>query len=139
MFRDYRSCQSAQRLQPEGAEVPPTIEPYPDAPKPVRLLFIGFNPPPGGGLWADDSDTLLETLRWVFVRLGWTHALGGRAFRDDFRTKGFYFIHTVKCFRQKSLPQGAAGQRLVRGSALRHLGSRQHLAAGAPAAPADRR
>ena len=120
-LRDYRQCQAAQDLQPYGAEWPPTILPYPPSPRPLRLLFIGVNPPPGGGFWADDDDVLLKKMHWIFTRLAWTKSTVALDFRAEFRERGFYLIHTVKCFRKQRLPTRGKG-RLIAGCAKAHLG-----------------
>jgi hypothetical protein len=118
VFRDYQHCPTACELP--GAEWPPTISPYPAASKPVRLLFVGVNPPPDGGFWADDNDTLLTKFQWIFTKLAWATGSGNADFRSAFLERGFYFIHTVKCYRQTKLPTRGKGA-LVRGCAKAHL------------------
>lgn len=88
---------------------------------PVRLLFIGVNPPPDGGLWVNDADPLLKKLLWVFRKLGWTSCRSPKQFRDDFRSNHFYFVHAVKCFNETKFPSGRAARYLIEVCSATHL------------------
>ena len=122
MFGNYSSCQDCRTLVPYGADYPPRVTPYPPPDRPVKLLFIGWNPPsPGGGFWAKDDDHLLGNLLWIFQQLGWSEATTPQLFRDKFREKGYYFIHAVKCFSEAKFPTGTAETRILRVCANTHL------------------
>ncbi|MBI2217446.1 MAG: hypothetical protein HYU51_09125 [Candidatus Rokubacteria bacterium] len=113
---DYRSCERSLGIP--GADTPPRLLPYPDPCRPVRLLFIGGNPPcPGGGFWSRDDDRLLRSLHAIFLDLEWATADSPAPFREEFRQHGFHFIHAVKCFSTPRHPSAA----LVRTCALAHL------------------
>lgn len=68
-----------------------------------------------------DDDHLLANLHWIFRELGWSTATGPAAFREDFRCRGFYFVHAVKCFSRAQFPSGSNGTQLLRGCATAHL------------------
>lgn len=117
---EYRNCPRAATLP--GADSPPRLMPYPDAIRPVRLLFIGWNPPvPYGGFWSRDDDRLLAAVHRIFRDLEWTETTTAAAFREEFRVRGFHFVHAVKCFSRARFPTGAPGMTLVRGCAEAHL------------------
>lgn len=88
----------------------------------MKLLFIGWNPPePFGGFWANDDDNLLLNLHWIMQRLGWSSVAEAGAFREEFRTKGFYFVHAVKCFSKAKFPTGTRGTNILKACAAQHL------------------
>ena len=121
-FGHYGDCRSCASLAALGAECPPTIRPYPPPPRPLKLLFIGWNPPsPSGGFWARDDDHLLANLSWICRELGWTRSTDAVEFRQQFRHRGLYFIHAVKCVTLARFPSGAARTRILEACARAHL------------------
>ena len=85
---------------------PPKLYKYPEIKSPVRLLFLGWNPPkPFGGFWSDDEDNLRRELHGILKELGRINASSpDKSFLDEFLEKGFYFIHTVKCWTEARFP-----------------------------------
>src|SRR5205823_13959981 len=124
-FGDSSACRRCRAVVPYGAECPPSIKPYPEVPtRPVRLLLIGWNPPRrGGGFWSlDGPDNLRDNLRSIFRRLGLTDTQTPQTFLEDFLTRGFFFIHAIKCFSRATLPGSAAARReLLRVCVEAHL------------------
>ena len=94
-------------IPPEGC-CPPELYKYPEVQSPVKLLFLGWNPPkPFGGFWSDDKDNLRRELHAILnsKELGLINASSpNKAFLDEFLEKGFYFIHTVKCWTDAKFP-----------------------------------
>ena len=71
-------------------------------------LVVGWNPPrPFGGFWAPEtSDNLRTELHWILNSLGAVEAVQpGEAFLDEFRRKGLFFIHAVKCWTRSRFPE----------------------------------
>lgn len=121
-FGQYGDCRSCAPLTPLGADCPPTTRPYPPPVRPLKLLFIGWNPPsPGGGFWVRDDDHLLANLGWICRELGWIRSTTAAEFRDEFRQSGLYFLHAVKCVSLAKFPSGAARTRIVETCARAHL------------------
>lgn len=85
---------------------PPKLYKYPAVKSPVRLLFLGWNPPrPFGGFWSDDRDNLRRDLHAILKELGQINAsFPDKTFLEEFLGKGFYFIHTVKCWTESKFP-----------------------------------
>ena len=90
---------------------PPELYKYPEVKSPVRLLFLGWNPPkPFGGFWSDKEDKLRRELHGILRDLGQINAsFPDKAFLDEFLEKGFYFIHTVKCWTEAKFPGFSRG------------------------------
>lgn len=118
-----------------GGSRPPQIHAYPSACPPVRLLFVGWNPPrPFGGFWVVEAgDTLRADLHWILSSLKGVEAPEPDAvFVDEFRRKGFFFVHAVKCWTQAKYPgfgrkakredRDRLGEPLLRACASMHLG-----------------
>ena len=85
---------------------PPELYKYPEVKSPVKLLFLGWNPPkPFGGFWSDDDDNLRSELHGILKELGQIKAVfPDQSFLDEFLEKGFYLIHTVKCWTETKFP-----------------------------------
>ena len=101
---------------------------------PVQLLFLGWNPPrPFAGFWvAEVGDTLRTDLHWILSSLKVIEAPKPDAvFADEFRGKGFFFVHAVKCWTQAKYPgfgrkakredRDRLGEPLLRACASMHL------------------
>ena len=91
---------------PEGCR-PPKLDKYPAVKPPVKLLFLGWNPPkPFGGFWSVKSeDNLRSELHAILKELGQINAsFPDKNFLEEFLGKGFYFIHTVKCWTESKFP-----------------------------------
>lgn len=122
MFGDYSQCERCRQLVEFGADSTPKLRPYPTPSLPVKLLFIGWNPPkPLGGFWENDDDHLLQNLKWIMNRLEWSMESEPRAFRNWFRTSGFYFIHAVKCYSNTEFPEGTPGTKIMHACVDEHL------------------
>lgn len=123
---------------PDGCR-PPELYKYPEIKPPVKLLFLGWNPPkPFGGFWSDDKDNLRRELHAILnsKELGQINALSpDESFLDEFLEKGFYFIHTVKCWIAAKFPgfgreatiKGGREKRKDVGIPLIHSCVRTHL------------
>ncbi len=85
---------------------PPELYKYPEVNPPVKLLFLGWNPPkPFGGFWSNDEDKLRRELHGILKELGQICTSSpDKAFLDEFLEKGFYLIHTVKCWTEAKFP-----------------------------------
>lgn len=86
---------------------PPRLYEYPKVSPPVKLLFLGWNPPkPFGGFWSiNNRDNLRGELHALLKKLGQIHSsISEKDFLDEFLAKGFYFIHTVKCWTEAKFP-----------------------------------
>lgn len=117
-----------------GGHRPPEIFAYPTPCHPVRLLFVGWNPPrPFGGFWAAEKpDTLRADIHWILRSLKVVEAsVPGAEFLDEFRSKGFFFVHAVKCWTLPKYPgfgrsakredRDRLGRPLLRACASMHL------------------
>ena len=98
---------------PEGCR-PPKLYKYPEGKPPVKLLFLGWNPPkPFGGFWSVKSeDNLRSELHAVLSskKLNQINAsFPDKTFLNEFLEKGFYFIHTVKCYTESKFPGFSRG------------------------------
>lgn len=129
----YR-CAADLRLVFPGGHRPPKIYAYPGACPPVRLLFVGWNPPkPFAGFWVPDiPDTLRADMHWILSSLKVVQTPEPDAgFLDEFRRKGFFFVHAVKCWTQAKFPgfgrghkkedRKLLGEPLLRACASTHL------------------
>ena len=103
----FYECMPIQQVSypPYGCR-PPKLYKYPEVKSPVKLLFLGWNPPkPFGGFWSDDEDNLRRELHGILKELGRINASSpDKSFLDEFLEKGFYFIHTVKCWTEARFP-----------------------------------
>ena len=93
-------------MPPDGCS-PPKLYKYPAVKPPVKLLFLGWNPPkPFGGFWSVEyEDNLRNELREILKNLGQINASSpDQSFLDEFLEKGFYFTHTVKCWTEAKFP-----------------------------------
>lgn len=92
---------------PDGC-LPPKLYKYPEVNYPVKLLFLGWNPPkPFGGFWSMKyDDSLRKNLHGILKELGQINAVSpNQSFLDEFLKKGFYFVHTViKCWNEAKFP-----------------------------------
>lgn len=87
---------------------PPNLYKYPAINHPIRLLFLGWNPPkPFGGFWSMKyDDSLRKNLHGILKELGQINAVSpNQSFLDEFLQNGFYFIHTVKCWTEAEFPK----------------------------------
>ena len=80
----------------KGIICPPQLD-YPSPPKPVEVLFVGWNPPGEKHFWNCKEDNLYRNLTWVFEQLGW---LNKPDIRTVFAERRFYFTHAVKCWTE---------------------------------------
>jgi hypothetical protein len=89
----------------------------------VRLLLIGWNPPrPREGFWVlDKPDGLRADLHQIFRELRLCDAPTPEAFVDDFLSRGFYFIHAIKCFSKAGFPSNAARKQIQQVCVAAHL------------------
>ena len=93
-------------IPPDGCR-PPKLYKYPAVKFPIKLLFLGWNPPkPFGGFWSvDDKDILRKELHGILKDLGQINASSpDQSFLDEFLENGFYLIHTVKCWTEAKFP-----------------------------------
>lgn len=103
----YECVPNQQISYPTYGCRPPKLYKYPAVKSPVRLLFLGWNPPkPFGGFWSlKYEDNLRSELRAILNQLGQINAsFPDKTFLDEFLEKGFYFIHTVKCWTDAKFP-----------------------------------
>ena len=85
------NCEPDPGLIFPGGIRPPQIYAYPSACPPVRLLFVGSNPPrPFGGFWVTETgDTLRADLHRILRSLKVVETPEpDAAFVDEFRSKG---------------------------------------------------
>lgn len=107
MPTDRYECTPDPHTAFPGGQRPPELYAYPDPCHPVRLLFVGSNPPkPFGGFWETTrSDNLRTNLHWILNSVGAVEAMKpDEAFLNEFRQKGFFFIHAVKCWTRSTFP-----------------------------------
>ena len=92
-------------IPPDGCRSPKLYK-YPEVNYPVKLLFMGWNPPkPFGGFWSDNDDNLRRELHGILQKLGQVNASSpDQSFLDEFLEQGFYLIHTVKCWTKAKFP-----------------------------------
>ncbi len=102
----YECIPNQQIFYPPYGCRPPKLYKYPEINSPVKLLFLGWNPPkPFGGFWSDDEDNLRRELHAILKELGQINTSSpDQSFLDEFLEKGFYFIHTVKCWTEAKFP-----------------------------------
>lgn len=114
MAADRYECTPDPRLVFPGGQKPPELYAYPEPCHPVRLLFVGWNPPkPFGGFWETATPDRLRTdLHWILRSVGAVEAAKpDEAFLDEFRQKGFFFIHAVKCWTESAFPGFGRGRK----------------------------
>lgn len=103
----FYECKPIQQVScpPDGCRLPELYK-YPEVQSPVKLLFLGWNPPkPFGGFWSDDKDNLRRELHAILKGLGQIEtSQSDKSFLDEFLKKGFYFVHTVKCWTEAKFP-----------------------------------
>ena len=104
----YECIPNQQISSPPSGCRPPKLYKYPAVQSPVKLLFLGWNPPKSyGGFWSDDQDNLRRELHAILnsKELGLINASSpNQSFLDEFLKNGFYFIHTVKCWTEAKFP-----------------------------------
>lgn len=94
-------------IYPPSCVYPPKLYKYPTPHLPIKLLFLGWNPPkPYGGFWSlEFEDSLRSDLHRILKTLKKIEAPSpNQIFLDEFSNKGFYFIHTVKCWTEAKFP-----------------------------------
>jgi hypothetical protein len=102
----YR-CEPAAGLHYCAGLRPPELYAYPQPVKPIRILFIGWNPTkPFGGFWSLDSqDNLRSDLHQILFHLGIVKATNpDESFLDEFIARGLFFVHAVKCWTAAKYP-----------------------------------
>ena len=135
MATDRYECTPDPRLVFLGGQRPPELYAYPEPCHPVRLLFVGWNPPkPFAGFWETTSPDHLRTdLYWILRSLGAVESVKpDAAFLEEFRREHFFFIHVVKCWTRPAFPGFGSGRtrgdRDRVGLPLLRACARQHLA-----------
>lgn len=127
-------CEPLPDVQYPGGKRPPELFAYPRPSGPIRLGFIGWNPPkPFGGFWSlDGEDNLRSALHKILFSIGEieTRKPDG-AFLREFLSKGFFFLHAVKCWTRSKYPgfgrnarredREQVGLPLLRACAITHL------------------
>lgn len=124
----FYECVPIQQVSypPYGCR-PPELYKYPEVNPPVKLLFLGWNPPkPFGGFWSMKyDDSLRKNLHGILKELGQINAVSpNQSFLDEFLQNGFYFIHTVKCWTEAEFPRlgrGSEGEALINSCVRTHL------------------
>ena len=105
---DCDKCLKLEEITyPSHGVHPPELYKYPKPKPPITLLFLGWNPPkPYGGFWSlEFPDNLRRGLHSILQELGHIKAPApDQNFLDEFLQKGFYFIHTVKCWAEPKFP-----------------------------------
>lgn len=118
-MKRYECIPIQQASYPPYGCRPPELYEYPEVNQPVKLLFLGWNPPkPFGGFWSMKyDDSLRKNLHGILKKLGQINAVSpNQSFLDEFLEKGFYFIHTVKCWTKAKFPRlgrGSEGEALI--------------------------
>src|SRR4029079_7220277 len=100
----WKDCTSVNPM----VQCPPRLH-YPPPPSPVKILFVGWNPPGDHHVWEGEQDDLRDNLAWVFERLKWRS--DEPDFRNDILQTGCYFVHAVKCWRMPQWPSAEAARR----------------------------
>lgn len=121
--------QRYQCLNPFDGGKPPELYAYPPPQHPVRLLFIGWNPPKRfGGFWSlDMEDNLRTEIHSILTsdsinRIKCKKADGN--FLTEFLNTGHYFLHAVKCWTEAVYPghgRGKTAPKVDRDSARERL------------------
>ena len=94
-------------IYPPSCVYPPELYKYPKPKLPIKLLFLGWNPPkPYGGFWSLEFDDRLRTdLHRILRTLGKIETPSSdQNFLNEFLGNGYYFIHTVKCWTEAKFP-----------------------------------
>ena len=136
-FRDYQHCPTAHELA--GAEWPPTICLTRAPPKPLRLLFVGVIPPPGGRFGPDDNDPLLKKVRWVFTRMTWAKTSGNADLRTEFQRAARYVARRFAFAHRAAAAFFASARRCCGVIASKRALAPRPAAAFPPLAPSCRR
>jgi hypothetical protein len=117
-----------------GGSRPPELYAYPDPSRPIRLLFMGWNPPkPFGGFWSlETEDNLRSNIHEIFTKLGLIQAQQpDGTFLNEFLSKGYFFVHAVKCWSQAKYPgfgrKGNNQERRFLGLPLLHACADTHI------------
>jgi len=100
-------CVPLPEVQYPGGKRPPDLFAYPLSPGLTRLGFIGWNPPkPFGGFWSlDGEDNLRSALHEILSDIGEIEVKKpDEGFLDEFLSKGFFFLHAVKCWTKPKYP-----------------------------------
>lgn len=100
-------CEPLPHVQYPGGTRPPDLFAYPRPSGPIRLVFVGWNPPkPFGGFWSlDGEDNLRSTLHEILSKMEEIEAKNpDGTFLDEFLSKGFFFLHAVKCWTKTRYP-----------------------------------
>ena len=112
---NHASCYTHERYecQPEGStkfpagKRPPELYGYPTITRPIRVLFMGWNPPrPFQGFWRlEEPDDLRNELHLALRAAEWVVANEpDGAFLNEFLERGYYFVHAVKCWTESRYP-----------------------------------
>ncbi len=112
---NHASCYTHERYecQPEGStkfpagKRPPELYGYPTVTRPIRVLFMGWNPPrPFQGFWRlEEPDDLRNELHLALRAAEWVVANEpDGAFLNEFLERGYYFVHAVKCWTESRYP-----------------------------------
>jgi hypothetical protein len=127
-------CEPFAHIDYPAGTRPPELFAYPKPSGPIRLVFIGWNPPkPFGGFWSlDGEDNLRTSLHEILQstkEISANHPDG--VFLEEFLSKGFFFLHAVKCWTMAKFPgfgrdarkedRDIVGLPLVRACAGTHL------------------
>lgn len=100
-------CEPLSDVQYPAGTRPPDLFAYPRPSGPIRLVFIGWNPPrPFGGFWSlDGEDNLRSALHEILSRIEEIDSKKpDGTFLDEFLTEGFFFLHAVKCWTKAKYP-----------------------------------
>ena len=105
--RKRYECEPIVGINYPGGVRPPELYVYPTPPRPIQLLFIGWNPPrPFGGFWSSETeDNLRSDIHEILTKLDLIQAQQPDGiFLDEFLSKGYFFLHAVKCWAQAKYP-----------------------------------
>ena len=105
--RKQYECEPIVGVDYPGGVRPPELYAYPNPPFPIRLLFIGWNPPKSfGGFWSmETEDNLRSDIHEILTNLDLIQAKQPDGiFLDEFLSKGYFFLHAVKCWSQAKYP-----------------------------------
>jgi hypothetical protein len=100
-------CETVANINYPAGTRPPELFAYPKPSGPIRLVFIGWNPPkPFGGFWSLDSEDHLRTCIHEILT-NTKEIIAERpddVFLNEFLSKGFFFLHAVKCWTSAKFP-----------------------------------
>lgn len=107
MPKHYECLKQEGIIYPPSCVHPPELYKYPRPQAPITLLFLGWNPPkPYGGFWSlEFDDSLRMAIHRILTSLNKIASpFPDQNFLNEFLDKGYYFIHTVKCWSQPKFP-----------------------------------